>query len=205
MSTIMNLIDNFVSVRSGWKVHHVMSLSISFAPYRPMQGSSYIPTPSELLRKQAVLNIQNFDDNYCKLYAILAHIHPLTREDHQSRPQKYMKFMSELNYEGLEFSLMITDVPKLEKMNPDISINVLFYENRNSFPLYNSSHRNRKHHVNLLLIMDEKSGTSHYLLIRSLSRLVGDRTNHKAATRVCPYRLYCFSKEDFFEITHTRM
>ena len=53
LTTIMNLIDNFVSVGSGWKVHHVMFLSISFAPYRPMQGSSYSPTSKELLRKQA--------------------------------------------------------------------------------------------------------------------------------------------------------
>ena len=52
--------------------------------------------------------------------------------------------------------------------------------------------------MNLLLIMDEKSGTSHYLLIRSLSRLVGGRTNHQHSTHVCPYCLYCFSKEDFF-------
>ena len=90
--TIMNLINNFVSVGSGWKVHHVMSLSISFVPYRPMQGSSYIPTPNELLRKQAVLNIQNLDDNYCILYLILAHIHPLARDDHPSRPKNYRKF-----------------------------------------------------------------------------------------------------------------
>ena len=69
--------------------------------------------------------------------------------------------MAELNYEGLEFSLKITDVPKLEKMNPDISINILFYENRNPFPLYNSPHRNRKRHVHLLLIMNEKKERSH--------------------------------------------
>ena len=168
LSIIMNLIDNFVSVGSGWNVHHVMSLTISFAPYRPMQGSSYIHTPKKLLRKQAVLNIQNLGDNYCILYAILARIHPLTIVSNPTRPQKYIKFMGELNYEGLEFSLKITDVPKLEKMNPDISINVLFYENRNPFPLYNSPHRNLKHHVNLLLIMDEKNEISHYLLIRNL-------------------------------------
>ena len=82
LSTIMNLIDNFVSVGSGWIVHHVMSLSVSFAPYRPMQGSSYIHTPKELLRKQAVLNIQNFDDNYCILYAILSRIRPVGRNSH---------------------------------------------------------------------------------------------------------------------------
>ena len=85
-----------------------------------MQGISYISTPKELLRKQAVLNIHNFDDNYCILYAILAHIHPLTREDHPSRPQKYRKYMSDINYEGLEFPLKNTDVPKLENMIPDI-------------------------------------------------------------------------------------
>ena len=106
--------------------------------------------------------------------------------------------MSELNYEGLEFPLKITDVPKLEKMNPDISINVLFYENRNPFPLYNSPHRYRNHHVNLLLIMNDKTE----LLIRSLSRLVGDRTKHTGVTHVCPYYLYCFSKEVFWYHTY---
>ena len=81
------------------KLHHVMSLSISFAHYRQMQGSSYIPTPNELVRKPVVLNTQNLDDNYCILYAILAHIHPLTRDDHPNRPQKYIQFLSELNSE----------------------------------------------------------------------------------------------------------
>ena len=80
VNTIMNLIDNFVSVGSGWKIHHVMSLPISFAPYRSMPGGSYVPTTKELLRKKAVLNIQNFDDNYCILCAILAtSIHLLDR------------------------------------------------------------------------------------------------------------------------------
>ena len=95
----------------------------------------------------------------------------------------------------MEFSLKITDVPKLEKMKNDISINVLFYEHRNPVPLYDSPHRNRKHHVNLLLIMDEKSGTSHYIFIQNLSRPVGNRTNHKDATHACPNCLYCFSKK----------
>ena len=135
---------NRYSVGSRWKVHHMMSLSISFVPYRPMQGSSYSPTSNELLRKQAALNIQNLDDNYSTFYAILAHIHSLARDDHTSRPLNYIKFLSELNYEGLEFPLKITDVSKLKKMNPDISINELFYENRNPFPRYSSPHRNCK-------------------------------------------------------------
>ena len=203
LNTIMNLIDNFVSVGSGWKVHHVMSLSISFASYRPMQGSSYIYIPNELLRKQAVLNIFKMSTIITAyFYAILANIHPVGRNSHPKLAQNYSKFMAELKYEGLEFPLKITDVPKLEKMNPDISINVLFYENRNPFPVYNSPHRNRKHHVNLLLIMDEKNGTSHYLLIRSLSRLVGDRISIR---RMCALTACYVLVRKIFEITHTRM
>ena len=113
-----------------------MALSISFTSYRPMLGS--IPTPNELLRKKAVLNITNFVDNSCILYAILAHIHPVGRNNLTELPQKYSKFMTELNFKGFEFSLKISDVPNLEKMNPEISMNVLFYQNRNPFPLYKS-------------------------------------------------------------------
>ena len=72
-----------------------------------MLGTSYIHTPNELRRKQAVLNIQNLDDNYCILCAILAHIHPVERNSHPELPQMYSKFMAELNYEELEFPLKI--------------------------------------------------------------------------------------------------
>ena len=108
------------------------------------------------------------------------------------RPQKYIKFLLEINYEWLQFPLSINKVSKLEKLIP---INVLFYENHN--PLYNSSHGNRKHHVNLLLIMDESNVNSHYLLIRSLSLFVDDRTKHNGAKHVSPYFIYCFTEEHY--------
>ena len=68
-----------------------------------MQGSSYIPTPTELPIKQAVLNIKNLNDNCSIHYAILAHIHPVGRKSHPELPQKYSKFMAELDYKGLKF------------------------------------------------------------------------------------------------------
>ena len=73
LSTIMNLIDNFVSVGSGWKVHHVMSLSISFAPYRPMQGSSYIDVFFNHLKEQEEF-ISDVLSNVVKM-------NPLTEEE----------------------------------------------------------------------------------------------------------------------------
>ena len=100
LSTIMNLIDNFVPFGSGWKVDHVMSLSISFAP----DARQFIYSNSNRVNKETSCSeYSNLDDNYCILYAILAHIHPLTSVDNPTRPQKCIRFLSKLNYEGLEF------------------------------------------------------------------------------------------------------
>ena len=151
--------------------------------------------PAELLGKQAVLNIQNFNDNYCILYAIFAHIHPVEeiviwnmRKSTQSLWQNLI--MNDWSFPW--WSLKCLRSRRWTLMFPSM---YYFYENRNPFPLYDSPQRNRKYHANLLLIMDEKSGVSHYLLIQSLSRLVGDRSKHNGAAHICPYCLYCFTQE----------
>ena len=79
--------------------------------------------------------------------------------------------MHELNTTGLQFPLKFSDTPKFETMNPIISVNVLVYENNEVFPLYASKHRDRKHHVNLLMISNSE-GKFHYLLVRDLSALM---------------------------------
>ena len=56
-------------------------------------------------------------------------------------------------------------------------------------PLYVSPHRDRKHHVNLIVIDDGEQ--SHYLLVTKLSALVAHRTSHTGMDHVCPYCLSC--------------
>ena len=65
------------------------------------------------------------------------------------------------------------------------------------FPLYQSPNRSRQHHVNLLLLSNEE--TSHYALIRSLSKLVAHRSKHAHMTYVCEYCLHPFWREDALE------
>ena len=43
--------------------------------------------------------------------------------------------------------------------------------------------------------MDEKKESSHYILIRNLSRVVGNCTRHDDVTHVCPYCFSCFREE----------
>ena len=63
----------------------------------------------------------------------------------------------------------------------------------NLFPLYTSSHMNRKHHANFLLIRSGEK--SHYVVIKSLSRPLRGRSTDNHQTFVGEFCLYSFSSE----------
>ena len=184
-------VANFLSVGSEWRFDSVHSLAISLCPFRPTIGAgSYIETPKSLHSK-GVLNIQNLKDDYCFLWCILAHIHRVDK--HAFKLYNYKKYFNELHIAGLNSPLKFSDTPKFENLHPSISVNVLVFENNEVFPLYASKHRDRKHHINLLMISNNE-GKFHYLLVRDLSALVAGRTNYQHRTSLCPYCLYCFSE-----------
>ena len=97
--------------------------------------------------------------------------------------------MHELNTTELHFPLKYSDTAKFENINPSISVNVLVFENNEVFPLYASKHRDRKYHINLLMISNS-DGKFYYLLVRDLSALVHGRTKSHVHVQVCPYCLY---------------
>jgi hypothetical protein len=119
-------------------------------------------------------------DSLCFVWSILAHLHPALRNP--NRVAHYKKYLSELNISGLKFPLSVNDVPKFERLNPFLRVNVLTYENaENDFiPLYVSPHRDRQTTVNLLLTA--QGDKRHYVLINSPSRLVGERSAHRTRT-----------------------
>ena len=65
--------------------------------------------------------------------------------------------------------------------------------------LYISPHRQRQHHVNLLLLTDDETKRQHYVLISDLSRLVRGRTAEHNKAHVCPYCLHCFCEAHSLE------
>ena len=92
--------------------------------------------------------------------------------------------------------MAIHDIPKFERMNPSISVNIVYrHGERASFaPLYCSKYQQRQHAVTLLLL--EEDGKFHYTLVRSLSRLLGSQERSKNKKYVCPFCLQCFWRED---------
>ena len=133
------------------------------------------------------------------LWSVLAALHPV--ESNSNRVTKYLQFQQEFNITNLKFPLAVTDVIKFEKLNATISVNVFAFEDRSSciYPVHITGFKGRQHHVNLLLIVDDKTGKSHYTLIRNMSRLLGDRSKRKTAHYYCDYCLHGFIRQDLLE------
>jgi len=139
----MSSIENFNKRSSNWIVDLVVDFLVTLAPYRPMQGSTFIPTPKEIRNKEAILNIENRSDNLCFMWSVLAGIYPVHFKQHPNRLAHYKPHLHELNTTGLSFPMSVRDVLKFENLNPNISVSVSVFEDRQLIPLYLSPHRNR--------------------------------------------------------------
>ena len=53
------------------EANHAATLDLTIAQYTPVKGSSYIPLPSKLKTKKAIINIKN-SDNKCFMWSVLA-------------------------------------------------------------------------------------------------------------------------------------
>lgn len=190
-------LDEFNQRGSSWQLHHIKKCIISIAPYRPLVGSSYLRTPDFIANKHATVNIVNRNDNLCFAWYVLAYLHPV--KTNPRRLTNYESFIDELNLTDLVFPLALKDIPKFERLNPTIRITVLTHDDdeKTFVPLYVSSHHDRQVHVKLLLISD--GDKHHYILIRSMSRLIAGRTSHDGATHVCEYCLHHFTSKNAYD------
>ena len=159
-----------------------------------MTVSSYLPLPKELRAKQGCFNIQNNDEK-CFLWSILASLHPVQWRNSPHRISKYQEYEHELNMFGIQYPMDIKDIGKFEHQN-NINVNVYEYKDKKIF------HYNRittitvaRHDVRLSYITADE--TSHYLLVKDLSRLVLSQCNNNYHKKYfCQYCLHgCTSEE----------
>ena len=125
--------------------------------------------PRALRGKVAIVNVQNFDDNLCFIYSILASKHYVSHKDHPYRPNKYKKYLKELNYEGIKMPMAVKDIDKFENMN-NMIINIYACERDGSEIWPRRISKKRGKAINLIMIEDD--GRYHYALIKDLNRLL---------------------------------
>ena len=161
------------------------------------QQPSYISTPKSLKQpKIGLINVNNKDQKSL-LWSVLAQIHPDESRNH--RVSFYKKFESEINTSGVNFPSKIEDLTTFEDNNPDISINVFIYENKNLYAKRLTVHKDRKHHVNLLML--EELNNWHYCLITDLSKALTTLAPTKRTLHVCNYCFNTFTNVDLLN-TH---
>ena len=152
IATILEKYEAIIALGSDWTIRRIHCHLLKFARNDPLGGSSYIPTPKSIAGKYAVVNVQNKDER-CFLYSVLASFHPAN--DHVSMPRKYMQYLPELKIDWLKFSLKAHDIPKFEKMNPDIAMHVMHFDVDNALtPPFHSKFIGRKHVIRLLLLTE---------------------------------------------------
>ena len=152
-------------------------------------NSSYIPTPPELVNKQAIINVKSVD-NRSFMYAVLSALHPVN--NHSERQSNYTDYIKLYNWSNIDNSTTINNICLFEKDNPLISINLFKYDNG----LINLKliTEEKKNHINLLLItMNDKQ---HFTWIKNYSALIAKtHSNHHGKLYPCVLCLHICSSQ----------
>jgi hypothetical protein len=114
-------LDRFTNVGSGWTITAILRFTIRIGQYRPMTGSSYIPTPKALVGKHALVNVFNQYD-MCFAWAILSALHPASHNT--ERVTNDRRYLNSIDLTSIKFPAPINQVGLFEKNNPTLSINV---------------------------------------------------------------------------------
>ena len=195
MTDLNNEIERRDMEGSGWNIQGINHLKIYFHKTNPINGQTYVKFP---IRSNAILNIQN-TDTYCFLWCILASIHPVNKDP--QRVNKYITYRNELNIDNIDFSngMKITDIPKFENLNNELSINVFEYstDEDNDYklvPLYISKNIENRRIIDLILYKN------HYILLKKLNVFIGKHDN----SYVCRSCLSSYTVESKL-ITHEKL
>ena len=194
IQTIEERIQNFNQRGSNWRFQRVLSLDIHFTDFQPLRGSTFLPLPSKISTKKAVINMKNNDDQ-CFKWSVVRALNPV--EKNSERITKELKDQSErLDWSGLKFPVDLKQII-FEKLNPQISINVFGFEG-DVYPLRLSKSKSEQT-INLHLISDGEK--QHYCLIKSLSRLLSNQmSKHGHTNSFCLNCLNHFPNEEKLKI-----
>ena len=185
---------------SGLTLAHVDGMLLTVTEYTPLGGSAYIPLPKNIQAKKAVVNPENYNDNMCFKWSILAK-HVINN----NRGRVDMNYTNEeyrYDFSALSFPTPVSEISLFERLNPGTSVNIYVLHinnnnnnnnqtNSNIYPL-RVSNEMKADHFDLLLI--SRYEQSHYTYISNFSRLVSIQINkHGHSLFICRS---CFTSFD---------
>ena len=151
---------------SDWVIDRILTVYLEFARYEPIRGGTYVPTPSKLKAKKAIINVKNRDDQ-CLQWALRAALFPV--QVHVDRPGSY-PVNDGLDFTGIDFPTPLHQISQIDRLN-NLAINVFGWRNNKTVIVRVSEVEDPNvRRINLMLLTGRN--TTHYCYIRSLSRLL---------------------------------
>ncbi|CAB4043495.1 Hypothetical predicted protein, partial [Paramuricea clavata] len=95
------------------------------------------------------------DDNLCFLWSHVRHLNPKARRA-TTITQKDREFITNLDYDGIDFPVKISDIDRIERKN-SINISVFGYKGKKQFYPIRNSKSAYEDHMELLLLGDGPS------------------------------------------------
>ena len=186
---MVSTIQMFCSSGGGFIVESLAHLDINIKLFKPIIGSSFIPTPEVFRNNNFFLNIHN-RDQLCFAYAVLAALY-LCSSHTKNEAASYRSKLDKLKMTGFEFPMPIKYIPRFESIN-NLGINVFGVEKKQIIPLYLSKITLKC--INLLLLSD--GVRFHYALITKLNGFMArqfERSTNR--TKFCERCLDGFSSQ----------
>ena len=168
---------------SGWVLESIIDIKLHTAEWNPLNAGSYMELPEYLKNKKAIINMKNQDDK-CFLWCVLRALNPV--EKHKARVDKNLISKQDtLNIKGIRYPVSLRDIDRFQSLNPNISITVLGYDEKEKvYPLRVSDYTGCEHDITLMLIKDEEN--AHYCLVNNISALLASQLNkHKGTRHFC--------------------
>ena len=175
-------LEDFTEKGSGWRLIRVDELEWRFVQFNSIPflvgHSRGFTLPPRLFSKRAVINVNDAPDGECFRYAILSALHYDDIDAHHGRASKYHTWVNELNFTGIQLPFQARDLPRFERQNPSLAINLLEWKADGKAILARGSPVTESRKVlNILLV------NTHYVGVVNLNRLFNDKKGHNSHTR----------------------
>jgi len=193
------LVEQFTCRGSGLVLTSVGKLTAVVVRFRPLGGSSYIPTPAWLRGKRAIINVKCHTPD-CYRWAILSALYPASLNS--DRVNTYAAYRDDIDCSGLKFPVQPQQIPIFERDNPTIAVHCLAYDKASkSFSiLYLSPAIHKRPRKITLLLLDSPNGKKkHYVWVKDLSRLIASKFSRRCRRYVCLSCLQSFTSQRVLE------
>ena len=133
---VMVNMANYQREGSNLQFEKVIELVVPFARYEPLRGSSFIPLPTKLKNKKAIVNMKN-EDNECFKWCVTRALNQVDKNAERITKELRQE-AKKLDWSGIEFPMPLQKIDNFERRNPGIAIFVFGFDEKNVFPLRKS-------------------------------------------------------------------